>query len=56
MTVRGLAGILAQAPAVAAAFGRWPGLVLIAMALLVAFALGAFTILVASKGVTHLIS
>jgi hypothetical protein len=55
MKVRGLAGILAQSPAVSAAFGKWPGFALMAMALVVVFVLSAFTILVASKGVTHLI-
>jgi hypothetical protein len=51
----GLADILAQAPLVAAAFGRWPGFVLMMSALLVVLALGAITILVASKAATHVI-
>ena len=33
----GLAGVLAQAPAVSAAFGRWPGLIFMMTALLVFF-------------------
>jgi hypothetical protein len=51
----GLAGVLAQAPALSAAFGRWPGFVLMMTALLVVLALGLLTILVTSKGATHLI-
>jgi hypothetical protein len=50
----GLASILAQAPAVSAAFGRWPGFILMLTALLVFFALGVVTIMVASKGVARL--
>jgi hypothetical protein len=45
----GLAGLLAQAPAVSAAFGRWPGFILMMTALLVFFSLGVVTILVASS-------
>ena len=51
----GIAGVLAQAPVVSAAFGRWPGFVLMMTALLVVLTLGAVTILIASKGATHLI-
>jgi hypothetical protein len=51
----GLAGVLAQAPVVSAAFGRWLGFILMMTALLVPFALSAVAILVASKGATHLI-
>jgi hypothetical protein len=45
----GLAGLVAQAPAVSAAFGRWPGFILIMTALLVFFSFGVVTILVASS-------
>jgi hypothetical protein len=41
-------------PVVSAAFGRWPGFVLMMTALLVVLALGLFAILVVSKGATHL--
>lgn len=51
----GLAGVLAQAPVLSAAFGRWPGFVLMMTALALIFVLGVVTILVASKGATHLI-
>jgi hypothetical protein len=51
----GIAGVLAQAPALSAAFGRWPGFVLMMTALLVVLALGLVTIMAASKGATHLI-
>jgi hypothetical protein len=33
----GLAGLLAQAPAVSAAFGKWPGFILMMTALLIFF-------------------
>jgi hypothetical protein len=46
----GLADVLAQAPLVAAAFGRWPGFILMMTALVVVLALGVATILIASKG------
>ncbi len=51
----GLAGLLAQAPVVSAAFGRWLGFILMMTALLVVFSLGVVTIMVASKGVARLI-
>jgi hypothetical protein len=54
-SLHGLAYILAQAPLVAAAFGRWPGFVLIMTALLVVLAFGVITILVATKAATHAI-
>lgn len=50
----GLAGLLAQAPAVSAAFGRWLGFILMMAALLVFFSLGVVTIMVASKEVARL--
>ena len=51
----GLAGVLAQAPVVSAAFGRWPGFVLMMTAMLVVLALSVVMILVASKSVVHLL-
>jgi hypothetical protein len=51
----GLPGLLAQAPAVSAAFGRWLGFILMMTALLVVFSLGVVTIMVASRGVGRLI-
>src|ERR1700676_2202082 len=51
----GLAGVLAQAPVVSAAFGRWPGFVLMMTALFIVLALGVVTALVAAKGTAHLI-
>ena len=53
--LHGLPDILAQAPLVAAAFGRWPGFVLMMTALLLVLALGVITILLASKAATHAI-
>jgi len=46
----GLANILAQAPALSAAFGRWPGFVIMMTALLGVFMLGVASLLVAGKG------
>jgi hypothetical protein len=51
----GLAGLLAQAPAVSAAFGKWLGFILMMTALLVFFSLGVVTIVIASKEIAHLI-
>ena len=51
----GLAGILAQAPAVSAAFGRWPGFILMMTALLVFLLPSVVTVLVASKEIALLI-
>ena len=51
----GLAGVLAQAPVVSAAFGRWPGFVLMMTAMFVVLALSVVMILVASKSVVHLL-
>ena len=50
----GIADVLAQAPVVSAAFGRWLGFVLMMTALLAVLALGGVTVLVASKGAMHL--
>ena len=51
----GLAGLLAEAPAVSAAFGRWPGFILMMTAILGVFALSVFTILVATKEARYLV-
>jgi hypothetical protein len=51
----GLAAILAQAPAVSAAFGKWPGFVLMMTAMLVVLALGVAAVLVTTKSAIHLI-
>ena len=51
----GLADVLAQPPVVSAAFGRWPGFVLMMTAMFVVLALSVVMILVASKSVVHLL-
>lgn len=51
----GLAGILAQGPAVSSAFGRWPGFVLIVMTLIGVFALSTATVVLASKTASRLL-
>jgi hypothetical protein len=51
----GVADVLAQAPLVSAAFGRWLGFVLMMTAMFVVLGLGVVTILAASIGVAHLI-
>jgi hypothetical protein len=52
----GIADVLAQAQVVAAAFGRWPGFILMMAALVVILTLGILTILAASKALAHLVS
>jgi hypothetical protein len=52
----GIADVLAQAQVVAAAFGRWPGFILMMAALVVILTLGILTIVAASKAVAHLVS
>jgi len=47
--MNGFASILAQAPRVSAAFGRWPGFVLMMTALLGVVLLGFLAILVAVR-------
>ena len=49
-----IANILAQSPAVAASFGRWPGFVLVMIGMLVILAVSITTILVLGKGAAHL--
>jgi hypothetical protein len=46
----GLARILAQAPALSEAFGRWPGFVVMMTALIGVFTLGITTLLILGKG------
>ena len=50
-----VAGILAQSPAVADSFGRWPGFILMMMAMMVVLVVGLATIAVVSKGASHLL-
>jgi hypothetical protein len=49
-----VAGILAQSPAVAGSFGRWPGFILMMTAMLVVLVVSLATILVAGRGVLFL--
>src|SRR6185312_7398153 len=51
----GFAGILAQAPAVSTAFGKWPGFVLVMTAMLLFFALGAIAVILGAKEAAYLI-
>ena len=50
-----VASILAQSPAVASSFGRWPGFVLVMTGMLVILAMSLAAIVVASKGAWILI-
>jgi hypothetical protein len=52
----GIADVLAQAQVVAAAFGRWPGFILMMAALVVILTVGILTIVAATKVVAHLVS
>jgi hypothetical protein len=52
----GLGNILAQSGVVASAFGRWPGFVLMVLALLVALALGIATAGILAKGIMHVLT
>lgn len=49
----GLGNILAQSGIVANAFGRWPGFVLMVLALLAALALGIATAGILARGIMH---
>src|ERR1700688_3517485 len=51
----GLASILAQAPAVSAAFGKWPGFILMMTAMVIFLAVCVVTISASSKVVTYLL-
>jgi hypothetical protein len=48
-SLHGLAEILAQAPLVAAAFGKWPGFVLMLIAILAVFAVSLVTAVAIGK-------
>ena len=54
--LNGIAAILAQAPAVSAAFGRSMGFILMMAAFGIVLLLGALTILVASEGALHFLA
>jgi hypothetical protein len=45
-----VASILAQSPAVASSFGRWPGFILVMMGMLVILVVSLAAIVVAGKG------
>jgi hypothetical protein len=49
----GLAGHLAESGTVANAFGKWPGFILMMMALMVFWMISLATIVVTTKGVSH---
>jgi hypothetical protein len=49
----GLAGLLAESGTVANAFGKWPGFILMMMALMVFWMISLATIVVTTKGVSH---
>lgn len=50
-SLHGLAEILAQAPKVAAAFGRWPGFVLMLTTILAVFAVSLLALAAAGRTV-----
>jgi len=49
-----VASILAQSPAVAASFGRWPGFVLLMTGMMVILAVSITTILMVGRGAAFL--
>jgi len=51
--IGGLAGLLAESGTVATAFGKWPGFILMTMALIVFCMMSLATIVVATKAVSH---
>ncbi|QWG18819.1 hypothetical protein KMZ68_02695 [Bradyrhizobium sediminis] len=53
-TLHGLAEILAQAPQVAAAFGKWPGFVLMLLTILTLFAVSLVTAIAVGRTVVDL--
>ena len=55
MNTSGLARVLAQAPVVSAAFGRWLGFILMMMTLLISFAFGIVSIVLAMEGAARLL-
>ena len=52
--LNGIAAILAQAPSVSAAFGKWLGFILMITAMLVTLSLGLATTLLAMKALNSL--
>jgi hypothetical protein len=50
-----LARVLAQAPVVSAAFGRWLGFIVIMTTLLISFAFGIVSIVLAMDGAARLL-
>jgi hypothetical protein len=55
MNTSGLARVLAQAPVVSAAFGRWLGFILMMTTLLISFAFGIVSIVLAMDGAARLL-
>ena len=55
MNTSGLARVLAQAPVVSAAFGRWLGFILMMTTLLISFAFGIVSIVLAMDGASRLL-
>ncbi len=53
-TPHGLAGILAQAPLVASAFGKWPGFVLMLITLLALFTVSVVTAMAIGRAALRL--
>jgi hypothetical protein len=56
MTTTGLARVLAQAPLVSAAFGKWLGFIVIMTTLLISFAFGIVSIVLAMDGAARLLA
>lgn len=55
-SLHGLAEILAQAPLVAAAFGKWPGFVLMLITILAIFTLSLVTVIALGRTALHFFS
>lgn len=53
-SLHGLAEILAQAPRVAAAFGKWPGFVLMLITILAVFTVSLVTVVAIVRAVLNL--
>jgi hypothetical protein len=51
-----MASILAQSPAVAGSFGRWPGFILMVMAMVVVLTVSLATVFAIGKGASHLLT
>jgi hypothetical protein len=54
--IGGIASILAQSPAVAGSFGRWPGFILMVMAMAIVLTVSLATVFMVAKGASHLIT